>query len=205
MIFITLENFVFFKEERKKLQPQNLYSVKNLTNKITLKNNQFIIDYIENLIAKQDIFIEGLKTTEHTFSFSINGSFDTIIQFLYRLEQHFIIEEFFLKSMDIDNSKIQCRIVFLNHYFLNQDQKDNLLQNIINPFVNQKKTLLTSGQKSIQLDAIVLDEVFIAGEWYKKGDMFLGYQIVHIEPKVIKLMNNQTNKIKIIKLEDDEK
>jgi len=211
IIFIFLQKLLIIKEPN--IVEQQL-SVKSLSDKIVVKNNKEIMDYIETQIAKHDIFVQAMTTSNHTISLNINSSFDPLIEFLYILEQHLIIEEFSLDRVEPNSKMIKSRVVFLSEYFVNPTQKEKIVKNIKNPFFQETKTIVLKEENTIinksqstmlQVDAIVTNEVLIQGDWYKKGDIFQKIKIVQIEPTVVKVLHQETNKIEIIRLDIDEK
>jgi len=211
IIFIFLQKLLIIKEPN--IVEQQL-SVKSLSDKIVVKNNKEIMDYIETQIAKHDIFVQAMTTSNHTISLNINSSFDPLIEFLYILEQHLIIEEFSLDRVEPNSKMIKSRVVFLSEYFVNPTQKEKIVKNIKNPFFQETKTIVLKEENTIinksqstmlQVDAIVTNEVLIQGNWYKKGDIFQKIKIVQIDPTVVKVLHQETNKIEIIRLDIDEK
>lgn len=211
IIFIFLQKLLIIKEPN--IVQQQL-SVKSLSDKIVVKNNKEIMDYIETQIAKHDIFVQAMTTSNHTISLNINSSFDPLIEFLYILEQHLIIEEFSLDRVEPNSKMIKSRVVFLSEYFVNPTQKEKIVKNIKNPFFQETKTIVLKEENTIinksqstmlQVDAIVTNEVLIQGDWYKKGDIFQKIKIVQIEPTVVKVLHQETNTIEIIRLDIDEK
>ena len=212
IIFIVLQE-QFFIDAKKMLPQKQQFSIQSLSDKIVVKNNKEIIDYIETELAKYKIFVQSITTSNQTISLSIKSSFDSMIQFLYTLEQHLVIEEFFLEKLDANTTNIKSRIVFLNHYFANPNQRDVVLNDIKNPYEIESRIPIQKEQnkvkeklqvKSIQIDAIMLNEVFIEGDWYTIGDIVQDNKIVKIEPTLIKLLNQTTKNIKVIRLESDE-
>jgi len=211
IIFIFLQKLLIIKEPN--IVEQQL-SVKSLSDKIVVKNNKEIMDYIETQIAKHDIFVQAMTTSNHTISLNINSSFDPLIEFLYILEQHLIIEEFSLDRVEPNSKMIKSRVVFLSEYFVNPTQKEKIVKNIKNPFFQETKTIVLKEENTIinksqstmlQVDAIVTNEVLIQGDWYKKGDIFQKIKIVQIEPTVVKVLHQETNTIEVIRLDIDEK
>ena len=213
IIFIFLQKILIIKEPNI-LQKQQQLSVQSLSDKIVVRNSKEIMDYIETQIAKHDIFIQSTTISNHTISLSINSSFDSLIEFLYILEQHLIIEEFSLDRLEPNSKMIKSRVVFLSEYFVNPNQKEKIVKNIKNPFFHESKIIVSTEENTminkskstmLQVDAIVTNEVLIQGNWYKKGDIFQKIKIVQIDPTVVKVLHQETNKIEIIRLDIDEK
>ncbi len=212
LVFVFLQE-LFFVDGKKESEQKQYLSLKSLSNKIVVKNNKELIDYIETELAKDTLFVQSITTSNQTISLNINGSFDSVIQFLHRVEQHLVIDEFFLDKSDSNTTMIKSRIVFLNHYFANPNQHDVVLKNIKNPFENENISVVEKKEsqrekevqvKSIQIEAIIFNEVFIDGDWYKIGDIFQENKIVQIEPTLVEFVDTKTNKIKTIRLEIDE-
>lgn len=203
-LFVVLEDFLFKEDKNTKLQHNKHLSIRSLSNKIIIKNNKSILEYIEKELAKSDIFIDSIKSTKQIISLTISGDFQIVITALQELDYHLIIEEFFLNKSELDNNRVQVRVVFLNHYFLNQNKKLNGVKNIITFFENNRTKIIPKIQtQPIVIDAIIDDEVFIESEWYKKKDSYLDYKIVEIEKDFIKLLHIRTTKTKIIRLQND--
>jgi len=213
IVFIILQKLLIIKEPSI-VQKQQQLSVKSLSDKIVVKNNKEIMDYIETQIAKHDIFVQSMATSNHNISLSVNSSFDTLIKFLYILEQHLIIEEFSLDRVEPNSKMIKSRVVFLSEYFVNPNQKEKIVKNIKNPFFQESEIIVSTEENRminkskstmLQVDAIVTNEVLIQGDWYKKGDIFQKIKIVQIEPTVVKVLHQETNTIEVIRLDIDEK
>ncbi len=213
IVFIILQKRLIIKEPSI-VQKQQQLSVKSLSDKIVVKNNKEIMDYIETQIAKHDIFVQSMTTSNHNISLSVNSSFDTLIKFLYILEQHLIIEEFSLDRVEPNSKMIKSRVVFLSEYFVNPNQKEKIVKNIKNPFFQESEIIVSTEENTminkskstmLQVDAIVTNEVLIQGDWYKKGDIFQKIKIVQIDPTVVKVLHQETNKIETIRLDIDEK
>jgi hypothetical protein len=210
IIFIFLEKLLIIEESNIPQEKQQL-SIKSLSNKIVVKNDKDIIDYLETQIAKGNIFVHSITTSSQTISLTVSSSLEALMQFLHILEQHLVIEEFSLDKVEQNSKVIKSKVVILSGYFTNQNQKDTALAIRKNPFFDKEITTsqkvkiktISKVEKQIQVDAIVKNEVLIQGNWYKKGDKFQENTIVQIESSVVKILNNETNKIKIIRLEDE--
>lgn len=205
-LFILLEKFVFIEEKQKKVQHDKSVSIKSLADKIVIKHDKFIFEYIENELGKEDILIDSISAGKQTISLDISGSFRVIMSVLHELESHLIIEEFVFSKSELKDNMVQIRVVFLNHYFINQNKISNKIKNIINPFESNTTNIMTKIQpqiKPILIDAIIGDEVLIEDIWYKKDESYLDYKIVKIEKTFVKLLDIQTKEAKTIRLEDE--
>ena len=207
LVFISLQKI--YLSDDTVIVSQKQFNVQSLANKIVIKSNQEILDYIEIKIAQQKILVQSLTVTEQIISLSVQSSFDEIVKFLYVIEQHLVIEEFSLEKEISSILKMKSKIVLLNHYFANPIQKDSILKNSINPFEIKNITLSNERNnemkpiKPLDVGAIVSNEVFIDGDWYTLGDIVHEYKIIFIGAKSVKLINQKTNKTTTIRLEDE--
>ncbi len=203
-LFVMVKDFTLVEDENRTLQYNKYLTIKSLSNKITIKNNKSILEYIENELSKSDIFIDSIKSTKQIISLTISGDFQVVITALQELDYHLIMEEFFLNKSEGDDNRVQVRVVFLNNYFLNQNRKLNEIKSITTTFENNRTKKMPKVQiQSIVINAIIGDEVFIESEWYKKEDSYLDYKITEIEKDFIKLLHSKTAKTKIIRLQND--
>jgi len=211
ILFVIIQKIVIVQDTNIP-NKQKLY-VKNLVDKIVVKKDKEIIDYIETKIAKYDVFVQSMTSSSHTVCLTINSSFDTAIKLLQQLNQHLLIEEFSLNKLNSRNNLIQTKIIIVSNYFLNQNQKGKKIISVKDPFRSkaitpsislENKPIQKVPQDTIQIDAIVANEALIEGDWYKKGDIFHKRFIVKIEPTVVKFVDKRSHKTITIGLESDE-
>lgn len=191
---------------KSKISQIKQYHLTNLEDKITLKSDKEIIDYIEKIIEKNNLFAPSISKENNGIFLVMEGSFEEIMNTLNILQKHFIIEEFSLFKSDNNQTNVKNTVLLLNKYFLNQNLKSKKLQNLVNPFKNnKKKDSKREKTKEIQLNAIVGNNVFIDSKWYTQGDIIQDYTIIQIKSNFIKISNIKTKEIKIIRLHNDDK
>lgn len=209
--FIIIQNIVIVQDTNISVK-QKLY-VKNLSDKIVIKKQKEIMDYIETTLGKFNLFVQSIVSSDNAILITINSPFDTAINLLQLLEQHLIIEELSFNKIDAFDDIIQTKIVIGSYYFLNKNQKNKESISVKDPFHKkpiepsislENKPTKKVHQDRIQIDAIVANEVLIEGDWYKEGDIFHKRFRVKIEPTVVKFVDNQSHKTITIRLESDE-
>jgi len=206
ILFTFSKNILPKIETKSKISQIKQYHLTNLENKIALKSDKAIIDYIEKVIEKNNLFSPSISQENNSIFLSIEGSFEEIMNTLNILQKHFILENFTIFKSDNNQTKVKSTVLLVNKYFLNQNLKSKKLQNLVKPFKNSKQNNSKKKKtKEIQLDAIVGNDIFIDSKWYKKGDSIQNYTIIQIKSNFIKILNTKTKKAKIIRLHNDDK
>lgn len=184
----------------------NTFLSENYKNKISHIKNSFlkkedkeIVFLLYELSDRFNCNLKNLKIDKNIVSMELESKFINIFNFLINLNEHFNIKYLRLKKAD---KTVLLKIDFSKKYFYKSDQSHSY-NNLPNPF-NYNETLTKNTKSELVLKAIVSNNIFLNGKWYKKGDRVGEYKVISIKDEYVVLFNDKSDKKLFLKVFKDE-
>lgn len=179
--------------------------LKLLNSKIIKKEELYNIKSLEDKAKEFNLFIKSLSIDKNCVNMQLRGDFLSLTNFLNYAQLYYHIGQF---VFDKNGVNLHLNI----KYLYNEKYTYIKIQDLANPFKKQrikpdilviKKPQKIVQHKDIKVMAILLDEVCIDNKWYKKKQIVSNYKILAINISEIEVLNMKTNKINILKLNNE--
>ena len=173
-------------------------AISSLKEKYSKKENIYLVKHIESICQDQSVEIENIKIEKNKIDTTINGKYQSIISFIYKIEKNLSILKLELISED---KIVKAKLSIDTKYFYNSTDHTIVKTKIANPFIApSSKKDLDNKQKSYKLYATFNQTALINNSWYKKGDMVGDFILEKIEQNSVYLKNIKTKQIDILKV-----
>lgn len=180
LFWIVLESYLLEQSSEHRTFKSNYEKKREAIIKFTPKKG---IGFIEDRLSLYEVELDSLKIEQKLLSIELIGEFQNLLTLLKKLEIHFQIMEFkFIKEEDLTRLYVKINS---SHLFNKKLVKKEF----------QVKSTKEQTSHTINIEAIVDNEVLIGGKWFKKNDICSdNFKLSYIAQRYVKFIDLTTKK-----------